>query len=220
MRHKAAAVGLTLAMLFLVAGDSSGRIPRPSVTEENWQLEFEFKALEPIQLEVAGERRTYWYLRYTVINRTGDDRPFTPDFTLYSERGELHQAGFQVPHQAYEIIRKRHNDPLLRTPVGMMGKLLQGEDNAKHGIAIWPDFDAESGFVDIFVGGLSGEVQEIPLPKPIKKTLRLPDGKTKEITKRTLILSKTLNLRFKIAGEVAARHRAEPELVFGKWVMR
>ncbi|MFW6133877.1 MAG: hypothetical protein ACOC8F_08275 [Planctomycetota bacterium] len=220
MRNAVALLALSVATVFVATGDVAGRIPRPSVMQESWQLEFKFKNLVPLRLKVGGEVKLYWYLRYTVINRTGQDRTFTPAFTLYSEKGTLLQAGRNVPRQAYQFIKRRHNNPMLRSPVGMMGKLLQGEDNAKHGIAVWPDFDADSGSVDIFVGGLSGEVQEIRLPTPIRKTLKTAEGGEKVIVKDSLVLSKTLKLHFEIPGAAEARHRVTPKLTDGRWVMR
>ncbi|MBS3733896.1 MAG: hypothetical protein KGY99_03110 [Phycisphaerae bacterium] len=211
---------LASVILFALVGDSTGETPRPSVLEEDWQFEFKFKNLQPLRLKVGSEIKLYWYLRYTVMNRTGADRTFTPEFVLYSERGTLLKADEHVPPDAYRIIKKRHNNPLLRRNAAMNGKLLQGEDNAKHGVAIWPDFDAASGSVDIFIGGLSGENKQIVLPVPIRKTLRTAEGTTRESEKRTIVLSKTLNLRFEIPGEAAARHRVTPKLTAAKWVMR
>jgi hypothetical protein len=102
----------------------------------------------------------------------------------------------------------------------MTGKLLQGEDNAKHGVAIWPDFDPDSKTVDIFFGGLSGETAELVLPKPIEKRLRTPSGEEKVITKTKLMLFKTRHLRFKLVGDVDSRPLNTPVLLSRDWVMR
>ena len=74
---------------------------------------------------------------------------------------------------------------------GLTGKLLQGEDNAKSGVAIWRDFDAKAGAFDLLLGGLSGETAEIQLPKPIEVVETDTDGKETVVLKSKAILSKT-----------------------------
>jgi hypothetical protein len=202
-------------------GEAQAAAPRPSFFQKSWQLDFLFHPLTAVRVPLPGEAepRTYWYLRYEVSNHTGEDRAYQPEVVMYTEHGEVMAANWQAPHRVFLKIKQIHNDPLLRTSGGMTGKLLQGDDNAKRGVAIWPDFDARSGFVDIFIGGLSGETVEVTLPKPIPKKLVLPDGE-KTILKTKAYVSKTLHLRFRIAAEPGSRHLVEPVLIMSEWVMR
>ena len=46
----------------------------------------------------------------------------------------------------FQAIKRRHQPtyPLLVEPVKAMGRLLQGPDNAKSSVAIWPQFDPQA----------------------------------------------------------------------------
>ena len=112
------------------------------------------------------------------------------------------------------------NNPLLQESTAIIGKLLQGNDNAKTGVAIWPDFDARSGVIDIFVGGLSGEMTEITLPEAIEVMQLDASGKQNKVTKSTVVLNKTLDLRYSVPGEASNRANVTPVLEKKSWVMR
>ena len=112
------------------------------------------------------------------------------------------------------------NDPLLLDLSDMAGRLLQGEENAKEGVAIWNDFDPNAATFDVFVSGLSGETVELRLPKPIRVTETDAFGKQTQVVKDKIILSKTL--RAPLPDHRRARHPLadgpvhDPE----EWVMR
>ena len=218
MRYCAAI--LTLAMAMAVAGLAveDDPVPRPKVVAVKWQLEFEYKTPQTITLKLAGEKKplTFWYVLYQVTNRTKGDRIYAPEFVMYTDTGEIVRAGQKVSSAVFEAIQKRHNNPLLLDIAGVTGRLLQGEDNAKDGVAIWRDFDPKARGFDLFIGGLSGERETLPLPVPIK----VRDAKGKEITKTETILSKTLQLTYSVPGEAAARPRVKPALLNKTWVMR
>jgi len=220
MRRTVAIMAMA-AVAGLCLGEAGAAAPRPSFFQKSWQLDFLFHPLTPVRVQVPGsqELQTFWYLRYEVANHSGKDQTFQPEMVMYTERGKVIPANWQAPHTVFLAIKQIHNDPLLRTPGAMTGKVLQGDDNAKRGVAIWPDFDARSGYADIFIGGLSGEVAEVTLPKPIPKKLTLPEGE-KTILKTKAVLFKTLHLRFKIAAEPGSRHLVTPVLVMSEWVMR
>src|SRR5690554_1282665 len=112
------------------------------------------------------------------------------------------------------------NDPFLRDVPGITGRLLQGEDNARTGIAIWPDFDPAVGEVEIFVGGLSGENVHIQLPATVDVTEVNSRGDTVTVQRDHLLLTKTLSLRYRVPGQAASRHRVRVTLDEKRWVMR
>ena len=112
------------------------------------------------------------------------------------------------------------SQPLLKDMTGMTGKLLQGEDNAKDGVVIWPAFDPKAGAFDLFLGGFSGETAEVQLPSPIKVAEIDFKGKENVVTKTKIILSKALQQTYSIPGEAAARLLTQPKLVKQQWVMR
>ncbi|MFA6134922.1 MAG: hypothetical protein WC869_12980 [Phycisphaerae bacterium] len=226
MKHRASAIltaaALAAVIVLAVAIRVSAAAPKPAEVSKQWQLSAKFEPVLPIQVQLAGENRprTFWYLRYTITNRTGDDRLFVPEFILYTDTGQILRAGRQVPSAVFTAIKRMYNDPLLLDAAEMTGKMLQGEDNAKEGVAIWPDFDPSAGSFDVFVSGLSGETKEVNLPLPIHVTETNAAGKSVDVVKTKIILSRTLQQHYQIPGEAAARLSTPVKLVEETWVMR
>ncbi len=220
MRYFAAITALGLVLVMLPA--SAEPVLKPGIVPTSWELEFEYRTPQPITILLPGwkEERTFWYMLYTVTNRSGDDHIFVPGFCLYTDSGQVSRADERIPAAVFLAIKKRHNNPLLLDMASVTGKLLQGEDNAKDGVAIWSDFDHKARGFDVFVAGLSGERMKIKLPKPITVAVTDKDGKEKKEIKTEVILSKTLYLRYFMPGEAAARSAATPKLRKKQWVMR
>lgn len=221
MKRIVAALVVASAVLAFVHA-TAWTAPKPSEVQVAWQLEIDYKAPQAIQVQIPGESqcRTYWYMRYTITNRTGAERFFVPQFVLYTDTGKVYPAGKDVPTAVFATIKELHNDPLMRTMTGMAGQILQGDDNAKEGVVIWPDFDPQAGQVDIFISGLSGETAEVELPNPVMVQEIDVRGQTKEVEKKTVVLRKTLSLRYAVPGEAAARLRSPVKLLKQEWVMR
>jgi len=218
MRYRAVLFVLGLAAAFAGLAAAKEAFPTPSVIATTWELEFELQTPQSMTIRLPGEdkARTYWYMLYTVTNRTGADRVFVPSFTMYTETGQILRAGMGVPSALFQEVQKRHNNPLLIDMAAITGRLLQGEDNAKDGVAIWPDFDPAARRFDIFIGGLSGERVSLDLPVPVKGV----DAKGKTISKTKVVLTKTMQLTYFLPGEAAARVRTAPRLTGKQWVMR
>lgn len=218
MKHCAAILALGLVAAVAVIAADEDPVAKPRLVPVSWELEFEYKDPQSITIRLPGDKRaqTYWYVLYTVTNRTGADRNFVPNFIMYTDTGEILRAGRNVPALLFEEIQKRHNNPLLLDMAAIAARLLQGEDNAKDGVAIWPDFDSKARGFDIFVGGISGEKVTIKLPAPIKEV----DNNGKEVTRTEVTLFKTLHLTYLLPGEAAARPRTKPELLAKQWIMR
>jgi hypothetical protein len=223
MNRKAAWIAATvLLMLTAVLVGPSVSAPEPSQAAIEWELEFEHAAPKPILVKVPGkvEPELYWFMPYKVINRTGEDRFFVPDIVLYTSTGQILRSNQDVNLAVYEYIKQTLNEPLLRDNAAMTGKLLQGADNAKTGVAIFKDFDPEAAAFDVFVGGLSGEYATVELPTPIEVTQVDLDGEQNVVTKSRIVLSKTLKLSYGLRTEARARMSAKPELNEKVWVMR
>ena len=220
MKYFAAIAALGLALAMLPA--SAEPVLKPGIVPTSWELEIEYRTPQPMTILLPGwkEKRTFWYMLYTVTNRSGADRIFVPGFCLYTDSGQVTRAGERIPAAVFGEIKKRHNNPLLVDMASIIGTLLQGADNAKDGVAIWTDFDHKARGFDVFVAGLSGERMKIKLPKPITVTVNDKDGKKKKITKTEAILSKTLYLRYFLPGDAAARSADTPKLRKKQWVMR
>jgi len=202
--------------------DNGMPYPKPLVVPLEWQFEIELGKLRPIVVKLPDKDgdQVFWYLRYTVTNKSDGDHILVPEFILYTDTGKVIRSGKKTPGSVFDKIRKLYNDPLMKRPTSMTGKLLQGQDNAKSSAAIWPDFDPNAGQVSIFVGGLSGETASIPLPSPITVVQADWRGREKTVTKDHLLLVKTLELQYNIPGEKSARRFLTPRLIKKRWVMR
>jgi len=221
MKAKTAALAAALSVCGLWIGVAR-TAPHPSEVSADWELEFTYRDLQAIRIHVPGEPapRLFWYLQYRIVNRTGEDRLIVPDFTMYTPTGELTPAGQRVPEYVFDSLRKKLNDPFLKDVTAITGKLLQGEDNGKNGLAIWPDFDPGASSVSLFVGSLSGETAVVKLPKPVAVVEMDMMGKTREVMKDAIVLSKTLCLAYSIPGEAPARFKTPVKLVEKTWIMR
>ncbi len=218
---------LVLLIVAVAAGlagmAAAGDFPQPSAVPITWELEFQaLDVIKPIRVTLPGENHptTFWYLRYRITNNTGEDRQFIPSFDLCTNTGHLFTDRTLVPKAVYDAIKALYNQPLLQDVAGMTGKLLQGDDNAKEGVAIWPDFDHEAGFATVYVGHLSGEEQVIKLPAPIEMTSIGPDGKPTTRVSDEVAVYKQLELTYAVPGEAAGRFITPAQLVKKRWVMR
>jgi len=203
--------------------------PEPYEVPTTWELEFESKAPMPITVKLPGRKRpvTFWYMLYTVTNLSRDmstgrgaDRDFIPEFVLYTDAGESSVANRRLPTGVYDAIKKRHNNPLLKSHTQIIGRLLYGKDNARDGVAIWPDFADKTGSIDVFVGGLSGETAELKLPSPVTITETDATGAVTTNVKNKVILHKSLRLSFSIKGQSGTRAYSTAKPTGRKWVLR
>jgi hypothetical protein len=131
-----------------------------------------------VRLPGEDHPKLYYYMTYSVANRTGEDQLFVPDVWMFTDAGDLMQANRGVAPAVFRAIKQHAQNPLLEEPMKIVGKILQGKDNARDGVVMWqvPDHDVDS--VRIFIGGLSGETHEITDPatgetKLLRKTLML-----------------------------------------------
>lgn len=201
----AAIVAVWMVGLFL-APPKAHSAPEPSVLSAAWEFSFEFGQPRLITLETANEQEpvTYWYLPYTVTNDTGEDRLFIPEFTILGDDGSLITAGKGVGPAVFNAIKQEQRNPLLESPLAVVGRLLQGDDNARDSVAIWPLPDRDINELSVFVSGLSGETAVTTNP----------------LTDEPVLLRKTLAITFKTPGD-KANNLAKPVKFTGKtWVMR
>lgn len=217
---------IAVVILMAVTGTMIGLAiagPRPAEAPIAWELDIHiYDVARPILVTLPGddEPTVFWYLRYMVTNDTGQDREFTPVIDLATNTGQVLRIGTDTPPLVYEQIKGLYHQPLLNDLPAMAGQLLQGEDNAKDGVAIWPDFDHEAGQIDIFISGLSGETTVVQLPNPIDQVTIDVDGNEVIEQVTEVVLRKTLELTFALPGEAASRLFTPARLVSREWVMR
>jgi hypothetical protein len=220
MSYKGMIPLLSLVLLLGLTVVPGVTAPEPNEAPMTWEFDIRYETPQPIMVQAPGEDRPrrFWYFLYTVTNRSGEDREFAPEIALYTNTGQVISAGQGVNPVVYQTVKQIINDPLLTDTLGITGKMLQGEDNARTAVAIFHDFDPKAASFTIFFGGLSGETAMVRLPTPITLPDPLEEGKNIETS--TVMLSKTLALTYNVGAEARERTKAEIRLVDKTWVMR
>jgi hypothetical protein len=146
-----------------------------------WVLDFAFKPVRIITIEVPGKgRRQLHYLYYQVVNHTGKPRMFVPQFSLVPDVGNRVEDA--VIPKSVELIQNRE-DPLipLLGAVNIMGivptSTKQGIDDAVFGVAVWDNVNPAADKFSVYVRGLSDGYKLVDGPDgkkvPKYKTLRI-----------------------------------------------
>lgn len=189
--------------------------PKPAVVQrsQDWTLDVQYEHLQQIMLRPAGGGHSvrYWYMIMTVTNNAGKDVEFFPQCEMMTDTFQITQAGIGVPPEVFEKIKERHLGmyPFLEPLVTEGTRILQGQDNTRDFVIIWPDFDAEAKQVSLFITGLSNET--VVVENPAEEEGGEPEK---------VFLRKTLELDYTFAGDAA--FRANPNMTFAgaSWIMR
>lgn len=203
-----------LSLLALATGAATvSAYPEPSKYPVSWELKFEYDAPRRVVVEIPGAPipKAYWYMTYTVTNKTDTEQEFLPVFTLVAKDGKAIRSDKGVPKAVFDKIKSRSGNKLLESPIKVASTILVGDDEAKDGVAIWEEPDAEMGSFSIFIGGLSGEHAQLTDSKnePVKDK----DGKP-------VILFKTLQLDYTISGDEVYPGIDPVDKTHQRWVMR
>ncbi|MBL8745060.1 MAG: hypothetical protein JNK58_01750 [Phycisphaerae bacterium] len=173
-----------LAMVMALASVSipsvvSVAAPEPEAVPRRWQLRLQAGDLRVAVIDAPGVGpRAYLYLTYKVINNSGEDRDFSPWFELATDKGQIARAGRDVPHAVVQELLRRIDSPFLQDDLSVQGRLLQGEENAREGLVVWPANDMTAGEYTVFAMGFSGETKAVARPDTgeevvLRKTLML-----------------------------------------------
>lgn len=219
----------TLCLTFVLTGVGStraGDFPEPSPYPISWELDFQHDKPKRIVVRAPGQgTRAYWYMTYTVANKTDEDRMFLPVFEWVTQAGKVLRSERGVPPRVFEEIKRqeRAKYPFLEPPHKAVGALRVGEDQAKDSVAIWPEPMSEMGNFSIYVSGLSGETVTLKMVngapvkvKPENIALELKGVDPKDV----VILRKTLQLNHVIYGDEVSPGRDEVNVKPQAWVMR
>lgn len=208
--HRAARAALAAIGLGLAASAGAVRAaPEPSPVPIRWEFDLHVGPLRLATVDVGDGPRTYLYLTYRVENNTGEDRNFFPSFELSTEEARVLRAGAGVPAAVTREIIRRLGNPLLQDPIDILGLLLQGEENARDGIAIWPIDNLRVDRIHIYAAGFSGEIRRVEAPDPETGQMR------------QYVLRKTLWLRYATPGELLGRGSDPiPPSHRPQWIMR
>lgn len=205
--------------------------PLPSSVPKSWNLGFEYHDLQRISVALPGRDipQSYVYLLYTVVNDSGGEVAFYPRFEVVTSTGKRLTSEVGVSPVVFEAVKKRHakTHPFLQNQAAILGRLLQSADQAKDGVAIWPDFSAMSDKFTVYVAGLSGESMEVPNPgyrpdQPETVEERLADGTSIPYlaNPRRFTLHRTLAIHYDLPGDARTRSQAKPVRTGQEWVMR
>lgn len=206
-----------------------GKGLEPSPTPVAW--EFEFKFLDPQRIEVAGPggRETYWYIVYTVVNKSPQSQRFFPLFQIVTEDLKVYDTDMGISPAVFDAIASRHKitHKYLVPPTKAIGALLTGDDNARESVAVWRDIDLTVNNFKVYVAGLSGEIRNVPNrqydPKaPETRKVAEADGRERElpVNPRVFTLRKTLQIQYTLPGSPLARPGVAPERGDIRWIMR
>jgi hypothetical protein len=197
-------VALTIAA-FAAPATTRAEFPKPSPYPKTWELDFEHGKPQRVVVQDAATNapRAYWYMTYQVTNNTSNEQPFLPAFELVTTDGRIVRNDIRIPRVVFDEIKKREGNKYLEPAALIAGKLRIGADEARDGVAIWPEPSPEMGRFSIYVSGLSGEIAQVKGP-----------------TTKPVILHKTLQLNYHIRGDEVYPGEDEVNENPSQWVMR
>ncbi|MFT3686575.1 MAG: hypothetical protein QM783_16940 [Phycisphaerales bacterium] len=205
---------LISALLFVTAlmtvAFTGGAAPEPSAVSKRWQLQAEFGQLRVFSTKTDGTPRAFYYMTYKTVNRTGQDVVFAPSFDLVDGAGQVVKSGRSVPESVTKARLQRVNNPLVQDQVSILGTILQGEENAKEGLVIWPCENLRPGEINVYAAGFSGETALV----------KVPGAKDEKGNEVTATLRKTRQITFKDPGDIMNRGDQPIEQNATKWIMR
>jgi hypothetical protein len=168
--------------------------PSPSPYPISWELQFDHSTPKRIVVETPGAATpsAYWYMTYTVTNKTDKEQVFLPHFELLTRTGDVIRSDFNISQKVFDAIKLREGMQFLEPFTKVGGEIRLGEDEAKDGVCIWKEPDARMGNFTIFVAGLSGEA--VQMKDDSGQPMKDADG-------NPIILRKTLQLNYLIRGD-------------------
>lgn len=198
----AAAMGL---LAIAGAGPLVGLAPEPDAVPRRWELQVDSSELRLVTIDVPNlGPRKYLYMTFKATNNSGQDMLFAPSFELSDGEGRVYRSGRDVPLFVTQQLLASTQNPFIQDQIGIIGEFLQGAENAKDGLAIWPVDGFSPAQLTVYAAGFSGET----------KTVTSPDGKSK------FVLRKTLRLEFQTPGDLATPSSEAYPVAARGWIMR
>jgi hypothetical protein len=199
-----AAAGIVAAAAAMTATTAMSP-PEPEPIPRRWQLDIDVGPLRVATFDIKDQgRQAYFYLTYTVTNNSGEDLLFAPSFELAMDHQVL-RSGRQIPLDVTRQLLDQTQIPQIEDQISIIGQLLQGKENAKHGLVVWPAKELSTLHLTLYAAGFSGETA----------TVERPDNNEK------VVLRKTLMVRYASPGDLNQNGQepiptAEPS----RWIMR
>lgn len=200
-------LGISIACIAPVAA-----APEPSPVPLRWELDVEPGPLRLAMVDIPGEGlRPFLYLPYKVENHSGQEVYFAPTFELTTDESTTPaRAGRGVPAAVTDEIIRRLSNSFLQDQISVIGPLMQGPENARESVAIWPLDNMKASRVAVYASGFSGETRRITLP----------EGETSDGVAKEAILRKTLMLEYLTPGDLAGQGNDPVTRTNTRWILR
>ncbi len=196
-------------LLLLGAGSLIGLAPEPDPVPRRWQLSVEPGPLRITSIDLPSTGpRGYYFFTYKVTNSSAGDLLFAPSFDLGTMNGDVRRAGRDVPAEVTRRILADLENTDIQDQIGIVGMLLQGEENAKEGVVVWPADAMHLSEATVYAAGFSGETRQVPVKNP------------KTGIRSNVLVRKTLMLRYQPPGEMRDMSGKPIELAEQRWIMR
>ena len=207
-------IAIPVIVILCFAGVISIAAPKPAIVPKpgDWTLEVKFEQPQQMVLQNKNAQERFWYIILDLVNQSGKDVDFYPQFELVTDTFQMTPAIKGTSAILFDKIKERHKNKyqFLQLPENAPNKMLQGEDNALDIAVIFPDFDPNAKTINIFISGLSNETVAVDNPAEKDK-----DGNPVKI-----YLRKTLQLTYSIAGDPKFRKDQKLKFEEKNWVMR
>ncbi|MBC7835256.1 MAG: hypothetical protein H7Y88_09175 [Phycisphaerales bacterium] len=190
--------------LIAVGAAQMAAAPEPDPVPRRWQLEIIEGPLRVTSIEFEDGPQAFLYMTYTVTNNSGEDLLFAPSFEIATGENEVIRSGRGVPLAATKTIIESVQNPLVEDQISIIGQILQGKENAKDGIVIWPLTDMNTSELTVYGAGLSGETATVTPPGSGEK----------------FVLRKTLMIRYRVSGTLESRGSTPLDVAERRWIMR
>ncbi len=202
--------------IWILAFSASLAAPEPAIVQgpTQWTIDTEYTHPQQIILQNTANNKpmVFWYMIITLTNNTGDDVSFYPKCDLMTDNFQIIPEGKDVTPAIFEQIKLRHKsryqflEPISKAD----NKLLQGEDNTKDIVIIWPDFNGKAKNITLFITGLSNETAVVDHP-----VAKAPTGQPQKV-----FLRKTLELKYAVKGNLTSRYDMSADFKGKRWIMR
>ncbi|MBN1786896.1 MAG: hypothetical protein JW806_00710 [Sedimentisphaerales bacterium] len=205
-----------ITIIILLASINAFSAPQPSIVPRTnqWTLNVVFDQPQQITVKVPGQSKAqrFWYIIVTLTNNSDIDVPFYPTCEMMTDTFQILGAYHDSENAVFNKIKRRHKKkyPLLESIWHTDSRILQGQDNTKDLVIIWPDFEARAKNISLFLAGMSNET--VSVEHPIDKD---ENGEPLK-----LYLRKTLELQYSIGGDEKLRSSAKLAYKGKRWVMR
>jgi hypothetical protein len=229
-----------------LAGTLPAAVPPAGPNPLTWQFTFDYSIPKRLVITPRGadKAQAYWYVTYTISNRGRQAEQFNPIFEMVTDdglvirsddkryemvdgqvrevkrtlvtRGAKNEITERIPQDVLTTIRDREKNPSLQSVNQISGPLRAGPDEARQGVAIFPEPKPRMGQFSIFVAGLSGDLIDLK-----KVGTDYVERKKDEMpASDDVILRRTYQIRCQVLGDDKYPGEHRLERVGEGWVYR